>query len=298
MLPTVVQEPIQFPLPKGACDCHVHVFGPQVQYPYWNGRAYTPEDASESDLSQFHTQLGIERLVIVHPSPYGTDNLRTLDGLRYFKGQARGVAVIDEHNITLSQIQALHDAGFRGARLNLETAGMHQPKLASAKLHQTAKVIADFGWHIQIYSNLELISELKESILECAVPVVVDHFARIPADLGLQQKGLENIFELLASGQLWLKLSAPQRISDHPDGQPVTALARKLLQINPDRLVWGSDWPHSGAHPGVPRAKDNLEAFHPIDDGHALNRLAKWAQDPILIQKILVDNPTQLYQFD
>ncbi len=297
MLPNVNQETIQFTVPKGACDCHVHVFGPENKYPYAENRAYTPGDASEESLANLHQQIGIERLVIVHPSPYGVDNRRSQDGIAFFKQNARGVAVIDEDQMTSKHIEELHQSGFRGARLNLETAGMHEPKAAQEKFLKTAKLIANLGWHIQIYSNIGLIVQLKELILQGDIHVVLDHFARIPADLGLNQEGLKDIFELLESGKVWMKLSAPQRISNDPNSPAVTELARKLIQINPDRLVWGSDWPHSGAHHGVPRVKELTEPFHPIDDGHALNRFAGWAQDPITIKKILVDNPATLYQF-
>lgn len=297
MLPIVEQEKIQFTVPKDACDCHVHVFGPGSKYPYSDDRAYTPSDASEEDLAQLHKKIGIERLVIVHPSPYGVDNKRSQDGMTFFNQNARGVAVIEEDTISLQEITLLHQSGFRGARLNLETAGMHEPSAAKEKFLKTARLIQSMGWHVQIYSNIALIVQLKEVILQGDLPVVLDHFARIPADLGLNQEGLKDIFELLESGKVWMKMSAPQRISNNPDGQAVSDLARKLIQINPDRLVWGSDWPHSGAHPGVTRMKENIEPFHPIDDGHALNRFAGWAQDPKLIKKILVDNPAILYQF-
>jgi len=297
MLPKVEQEQIQFSIPKGACDCHVHVFGPESKYPYSEDRAYTPSDASEEDLAQLHQKIGIERLVIVHPSPYGVDNQRSQDGIAFFHQNARGVAVIEEDTISLQEIASLHQAGFRGARLNLETAGMHEPTAAKEKFIKTARLIQSMGWHVQLYSNVALIVQLKEVILQSDISVVLDHFARIPADLGLNQEGLKDIFELLESGKVWMKMSAPQRISNNPDGQAVTSLARKLIQINPDRLVWGSDWPHSGAHPGVPRVKESIEPFHPIDDGHALNRLAAWAQDSQMIKKILVDNPAILYQF-
>lgn len=297
MLPQVDQERIQFTVPKDACDCHVHVFGPKMKYPYSQDRAYTPSDASEKDLASLHQQIGIERLVIVHPSPYGVDNQRSQDGIAFFNKNARGVAVIDEDQTSLHEVERLHQVGFRGARLNLETAGMHEPAAAKEKFLKTAKLVGSMGWHIQIYSNIALIVQLKEVILQGDIPVVLDHFARIPADLGLDQEGLKDIFELLESGKVWMKLSAPQRISNHPDGPTVTLLARKLIEINPDRLVWGSDWPHSGAHPSVPRVKELIEPFHPIDDGHALNRFANWAQDSLTIKKILVDNPTSLYQF-
>ncbi len=297
MLSVTEQEKILFQLPVGACDCHTHIFGPSEQYPYWKDRTYTPADATIEELLQLHANLGIERLVIVHPSPYGADNRRSSDAIAIIGSQARGVAVIDETVITYQEIEKLHQVGFRGARLNLETAGVADPEFARNKLLNTAKLIKPFGWHVQIFSSLHIVTELATEIMRCEVPVVLDHFARIPVNDGLEQPRVLQLIKMLQEGNVWMKLSAPQRVSENPDSKEVTQLARLLIDTNSDRMVWGSDWPHSGAHYGKKRSKEEIEPFHLINDGHALNRLAQWAQTPQLIQKILSNNPAVLYDF-
>jgi predicted TIM-barrel fold metal-dependent hydrolase len=297
MHPIQQQEPLQFNVPTGACDCHTHVFGPADVYPYWVDRTYTPADASVAQLKQLHRSLGIDRVVVVHPSPYGSDNTRTLDALRELGPQSRGVAVLDEDTISQEQIADLHDAGFRGARLNLETVGITEPSIASNKLSKTAQLIEPFGWHIQIFSNLDLITALKHDLEGCKVPIVLDHFARIPIDAGIHQPKITELFEMMQSGNLWMKLSAPQRASSDPESSLMAELVHQLVSICPEHLVWGSDWPHSGAHYGRKRVKEEIEPFHAIDDGHALNRLFRWLGDAQLMQKILSDNPARLYDF-
>jgi predicted TIM-barrel fold metal-dependent hydrolase len=297
MLSIQEQEPIAFEMPPGACDCHTHIFGPEKQFPYWSERAYTPADASIAQIKQLHHHLGIERVVIVHPSPYGVDNSRSLEAIRELGNQARGVSVIDESKTTMQEIEKLHQAGFRGVRLNLETSGVEDPIFAKNKLVQTAKLIQSFGWHIQIYSNPQLVTQLSHEIIHCDVPVVLDHFARTSIDAGLDQPFILQLLEMLKSGNVWMKLSAPQRITDHPDSDLMAEFTNMLIGTNQDRLVWGSDWPHSGAQPGKKRVKEEIEPFHPINDGHALNRLNHWVRDPAILKKILSDNPAQLYDF-
>ena len=297
MLSIQEQEVIAFEMPRGACDCHTHIFGPEKQFPYWSERAYTPADASIAQLKQLHDRLGIERVVIVHPSPYGVDNSRSLEAIRELGNQARGVAVIDESITTMQEIEKLHQAGFRGVRLNLETSGVEDPIFAKNKLVQTAKLIQSFRWHIQIYSNPQLVTQLSHEIIHCDVPVVLDHFARTSIDAGLDQPFILQLFEMLKSGNVWMKLSAPQRITDHPDSDLMAEFTNMLIRTNQDRLVWGSDWPHSGAQPGKKRIKEEIEPFHLINDGHALNRLNHWVRDPAILKKILSDNPAQLYDF-
>jgi predicted TIM-barrel fold metal-dependent hydrolase len=298
MLTIQEQDLIQFPMPSGACDCHTHIFGPVDRYPYWSDRTYTPADASVEQLNLLHKALGIELVVIVHPSPYGTDNSRTLDALQELGSKARGVAVIDENTITYQQIEHLHQSGFRGARLNLETVGVSDPDIARVKLNKTAQMIKPFGWHIQIFSNLDLVTALKKDTIECVVPVVLDHFARMPIDGGMEQAKILDLFQMLQSGNLWMKLSAPQRTTSNPDSECMIELVQQLVKICPNQLVWGSDWPHSGAHYGKKRVKEEIEPFHLINDGHALNRLFNWVKDSHLMQKILTDNPSRLYDFN
>ena len=291
-----VHDAIDFAMPAMACDCHTHVFGPVAKYPLAASRVYTPAEASVADLlaHQRHLQLG--RVVIVQPSPYAADNACTVDALLEIGERARGVAVIDEAT-TDAELHAMHQAGVRGVRLNLETGGIHDPAFAARQLHWASARVAALGWHVQLYTRLALVAALRDVIASLPVPVVLDHFAGARAALGIGQAHFDPLLELLGAGKVWVKLSAPQRISSAADCQDAAAIALALAGANPDRLLWGSDWPHPGARPGVPRSVAAIEAFNPVNDGRALNRLADWLADEATLRKILVDNPAALYDF-
>ena len=285
-----------FAVPPAACDCHTHVFGPAADYPFWSGRAYTPGDASLEDLLSVHRALGIERVVIVHPSPYGANNVCTIDAVRRIGANARGVAVIDQHT-TDEELQSMHAAGVRGARANLETAGVSDPQAAADALHWTANRVAPLGWHVQTFTNLNVIAAVHGAIQRLATPLVVDHIGSARAELGVEQKGFAELLDLVASGKAYVKLSAAQRVSSAPDCADVEPLVQALVRANAGRMLWGSDWPHPGGNRYAAGALDTIEPFNQIDDGHALNRLACWVGDVGVMQKILVDNPASLYGF-
>ncbi len=283
-------------VPALACDCHVHVFGPAGRFPYAPGRAYTPGDASIAELQALHRALGIERVVIVQASPFGSDNACTLDALRRIGPCARGVAVIDA-NTTDAQLAGMHTAGVRGVRVNLETAGQHDPAAARRMLAEAAARVAPLGWHVQVFTSLAVITSLHDAILALPTTLVIDHFGRAPAALGAGGPGFDVLLSLVAIGKVYVKLSAPHRVSQALDCVDVAPLARALIAANPERMVWGSDWPHPGATPGVTRRPDVIEAFTPVDDGRALNRLDEWAGNAATLEKILVHNPARLYDF-
>ena len=283
-------------LPAGACDCHTHIFGPAHGYPWAEGRDYTPGDAGVADLLALQRGLGLERVVIVHPSPYGTDNRRTLDALAELgPACARGVAVIDPGSDDAA-LQRLHDAGVRGARVVLESGGRRDPTVAGPLLIETAKRVAPLGWHLQTYTRLPVILALSDLLMSLPVPLVIDHFGRVDAAAGLSQPGFDTLLSLVASGNAYVKLSAPHRISKRPDLDDVAPIARALIAANPDHVLWGSDWPHTGGGRGQ-RNRNAIEPFTAIDDGAVLDRLANWAGDATTLTRILVDNPARLYGF-
>ena len=292
----VTHDALNFAMPAEACDCHTHVFGPSANYPLSPERNYMPGDALVSDLLALHDGLHIARVVIVHPSPYGSDNACTLDALRVLGPRGRGVTVIDAHT-TDAQLRAMHEVGVRGIRLNLETSGIHDPDYAATQLRWATARVAPLGWHLQMFTNLHVMASLREVIETLDTPVVFDHFCLARAELGTSQPHFDSLLALLASGRVWLKLSAPHRVSQDPDGAAMTEMARTLIAHRPDRLVWGSDWPHPGGRPGQPRHRDQVEAFNPINDGHALNRLAAWVDDAATLRQILATNPARFYDF-
>lgn len=292
----VEQTPPKTMVPPGACDCHTHVFGPAASYPFSPGRTYTPGDASVQDLLALHALLGMQRVVIVHPSPYGMDNRCSVDAIRMLGARARGVAVIGEA-APAAELRELHEAGMRGVRVNLETFGPIDPEEAWRRLAATARLVAPFGWHVQIYTNLALIAAVGDRLLTLPTPLVIDHFGRAVAANGTGQPGFDRLLGLLTSGKAYVKLSGAHRISQRPGYTDAAPIAQALIAANPERLVWGTDWPHPGARPGQPRSLDEIEPFHAEDDGAALDRLAEWAGDAATLTRILVDNPARLYDF-
>jgi predicted TIM-barrel fold metal-dependent hydrolase len=290
----VAHTPPSFDVPPNACDCHTHIFGPAASYPFSSKRLYTPGDASIEDLTALHKELHIGRVVIVHPSPYGADNACTVDAVRRLgPARARGVAVIDDKTSD-HELSDMHAAGIRGVRVNLESYGENDPAVAGRHLQNAAARAASFGWHVQTFTNLGVLSALHDTILTLPTTLVVDHFGRPKAELDVKQEGLDALLTLLKSGKAYVKISAAYRISQIPGYPDAAAITRAMMDANIDRVVWGTDWPHPGATRRDPAA---IEPFRPEDDGAALNRLAGWTRDTTELQKILVDNPATLYQF-
>jgi predicted TIM-barrel fold metal-dependent hydrolase len=257
-----------------------------------------PHPVTVEDLVQFHDELGIDRAVIVQASPQGTDNTcltDTLDVLRAMGREARGVAVVKEETDERELLQ-LHEAGVRGLRVNLQTFGISTPETAAQRLRSTARMAAFMGWHVQIYTQLTVVSALAETIASLDVPVVVDHYGLAHSAHGVEQQGFSALLNLLDGGNVYVKLSAPYRIIDHPLGDDGRAIARALIERNIDRMLWGTDWPHTNPPPGVPRPRHHPEALKLVDDGHQLNIFARWTSAEER-QKIMVDNAARLYEF-
>jgi predicted TIM-barrel fold metal-dependent hydrolase len=188
----------------------------------------------------------------------------------------------------------MHAAGVRGVRVNLESYGESDPAVARRHLQHAAERVAPLGWHVQTYTNLAILAALHDTILKLPTTLVIDHFGRPQAALGITQSGFEQFLALLRSGKIYVKISAPYRISQQPHYSDAAPIARAIIAANPDRIVWGSDWPHPGAAKRDPAV---IEPFRPEDNGQALNRLAEWTKDRTEVQKILVDNPARLYKF-
>ncbi len=288
----------QFNVPAGATDCHVHVFGPGNRFPWSPTRVYTPGDASVESLLAHQEALGLSRVVIVHPSPYGTDNACSIDAIQRLGNRARGVAVIDPAAITDAELLAFNAGGMRGVRANLQTAGVFDPDVCWDTLRQLRDRISPIGWHLQTFTNLAVIEALHGKLEALGVMLVVDHFGGAKAALGVKQPGFAALLSLAAKGQAYVKLSGAYRVSEQHDAADAAPLAHALIEANPDRMLWGSDWPHPGGSRHEGKARDAIEPFHEIDDGAALNRLHRWVGgDATLLRRILVDNPARLYGY-
>lgn len=297
----IQQSSVNFPVPAGACDCHIHIIPEPERYPFWAGRTYTPEVSSVSASIAVHRAIGIDRAVIVHPSFYGADMRATMYGLKELGAAARAVAVIDDKTTT-RELDDMHRAGVRGVRLNFQTFAMAgQPtdvEAARRLFHKTLAQIQGRPWHIQLFTNMAVIEALQDDIRSSPLPVSVDHFGMAPATLGIQQTGFPTLLSLVKAGKTYVKISGAYRVSSLPnDYSDVAPLAKALISANPKRILWGSDWPHPpgvappGHSPTVPAAMLD------IDNARLLNLVGLWAPDAALRKAILVDNPRQLYDF-
>ena len=289
--------PVNFDLPAGACDCHTHIHGDPAKFPFFSGRVYTPEPASPEEMAALHKALHIERVVIVTPSVYGTDNSATLFGIKARGAAARGVAVIDDKTPE-ADLDAMAQAGIRGIRLNLATGGTNDPNVGRARLQAGIERVKARGWHVQLYTSLAMITALKDAFAASPVPIVFDHFGGAQATLGVEQPGFSDLLDLVKSGKAYVKISGAYRASklgpDFPDAAP---LARALIAANSDRIIWGTDWPHPDSVTPPGRKATEVTPLFQIDDGRLLNQLPVWAPDAATRKKILVDNPVRLYGF-
>ena len=291
-------NPPRATLPPRSCDCHVHVFDP-ARFPYAPLRTYTPGAATVADLLTFERIVGMERVVLVQPSGYGTDNRCLLDGLRQLGlHRARGVAVVDPLGITPAQVDALHAAGVRSLRLNLEVRGEHRPDEARAALRQGLEVAPGVRWSVQLHAGLPVIEALAEHIRQARTPIVLDHFAGLKAERGTAQPGFATLLSLLRDdAPLYVKLSAPYRASRHPQYADLAPFVHALVEAAPHRLLWASDWPHTGSSASRSGDLSRIEPFRAIDAGHVLDLLWQWIPDAQAREHVMVRNPARLYGF-
>jgi 2-pyrone-4,6-dicarboxylate lactonase len=272
-----------FQVPAGAVDAHCHVFGPQAQFPFAPERKYTPCDASKDQLFALRDFLGFSRNVVVQATCHGNDNRALVDALANSQGRARGVASVGR-NVTDKELQDMHAAGVRGVRFNfLKRLVDFTPKEV---LMEIAGRIAPFGWHVVVYFEAQDLPELWDFFTSLPTVVVVDHMGRPDVAKPVDGPGFELFIRLLRQHpNVWSKVSCPERLSKSgpPDYTDVVPFARRIVETFPDRVLWGTDWPHP-----------NLKGHMP-DDGKLVDFLPKIAVTPELQRKLLVDNPMRLY---
>jgi predicted TIM-barrel fold metal-dependent hydrolase len=289
---------VNFNVPAGACDCHTHIHGDPEKFPFFAGRVYTPETALPEEMAALHKSLHMQRVVIVTPSVYGTDNAATLYGMKARGKDARGVAVIDEKTPE-SELDAMNSAGIRGIRLNLATGGISDPAVAGQRLQTGIDRVKGRNWHVQVYTQLKMISALKSQFAASPIPIVFDHFAGAQAELGTAQPGFGDVLDLVKNGKVYVKISGAYRASKAaPDYADVIPFAKALIAANADRIVWGTDWPHPDSVTPAGKKPTDVTPLLQIEDGWLLNQLPVWAPDAAIREKILVTNPARLYGFD
>ncbi|MFH9298970.1 amidohydrolase family protein [Streptomyces sp. NPDC017520] len=280
----------RFRLPEGAVDAHCHVFGPGAEFPYAPERKYTPCDASKGQLFALRDHLGFTRNVIVQATCHGADNRALADALRASKGTARGVATV-RPDVSDEELRELHEAGVRGVRFNFVK------RLVDAAPRQVlldvAERIAPLGWHVVVYFEASDLPDLRDFFLSIPVPLVVDHMGRPDVTKDPDEPEFQAFLNFLrARPDVWCKVTCPERLT--VDGRPaldgeqeayrdVVPFARRVVEEFPDRVLWGTDWPHP-----------NLVSHMP-DDGLLVDFIPHIAPTPELRHKLLVDNPTRLY---
>jgi predicted TIM-barrel fold metal-dependent hydrolase len=242
--------------------------------------------------------LHMDRVVVVQPSVYGTDNRCTVDAVRELGRRARGVAVVDSNTPDVA-LDEMARAGIRGLRLNLSQAGVGDPAVALERFRTAAERAKALNWHIQLNTSLKVIDAIRPQLLASPVPLVIDHFGGAAASAGVQQPGFDALVALVKSGQAYVKVSgAADSVSTRsPDYPDVLPLARALVAANPQRILWGSNWPHPDSRSVPGRKNTDIAPLMHTDDGQVLNLLAVWVPDAAVRRMILVDNPAALYGF-
>lgn len=281
---TEVTKPGQA-LPRGACDCHFHIFEAATQdgqdFPLAEPRSYTPSPATLDAYRAMAGALGIERAVLVHPSVYGRDHSSFVHWLSLCRDWMRGVAVVHP-DTSQSEIERWHTLGARGTRCN----ALFDGGVAANELPGIVERVREFGWHLQVLMDVDRDPGQVLDMAELGVPLVVDHCGHVPATRAMGSRGFINLLSLVREGRAWVKLSGLYRLTPQRSGfHDTRPLVEALLRANPSQLVWGSDWPHPAIAPPM------------VDDGHLVQALLDVCSTAEL-QQVLVDNPTRLYWSD
>lgn len=270
-------------VPPNACDCHIHILSTRYPAsPHWKGQPVMDSDVAA--YRQVQARLGTRRAVVVTPSTYGTDNRPTLAGVAQFGPSARAVVVVDL-DVTEAELRTMADQGAVGIRVNFGTPQPWGPTTAE-RLETMARKVAPLGWHVQIYATGDKIVELEPVLQRLPTPLVIDHLARLPPDQGANHPATAVVRRLLDGGRTWMKLSGAylNSVSGPPAYADATAVAKVFAAAAPERMVWGSDWPHRGEK-------------HLPDDARLLDLLAEWVPDDRARARVLTDNPAKLYGF-
>jgi 2-pyrone-4,6-dicarboxylate lactonase len=275
----------RFSVPPLSCDCHIHVFEGD-RYPYAARRGYTPPDAPLSSLLQLHRTLGMERAVLTQASVHGGDNRAVLEGAASDPQRFRAVVALDG-SVQDSELRRMHDAGARGIRVNLVDKG-GMTFASFDELRAVAERIAPLGWHVEFLVHVDQTPELLDLARALPTDIVVGHLGYTPTERGLDSPGYRQFLELVGEGRCWVKLTGPYRITatSLPPYADVAPFAAALVARRPDRMLWGSDWPHVMCKVPMP------------NDGDLLDILGDWVPDERTREAILVHNPARLYGFD
>ena len=269
-----------FKLPPGATDAHCHVFGPGAVFPYAPNRRYTPSDAPKEMLRALHDHLGVSRAVIVQASCHGTDNRAMMDCLAWDPKRYRGVAIVDD-TFTDADYDKMHAAGVRGVRFNFIKHLGGTPDMDV--FYKVIDRIKDRGWHVVLHLGGPDIIPNLETIRKLPLTFVIDHMGRVPARDGLDQPPFKALMELAKLNNCWIKVCGAERI-DFPPYDKAVPIARHILETIPDKVMWGTDFPHPNAS-------------HEADEADLVDLVPQFAPEADLQRRVLIDNPARLYDF-
>ena len=271
-----------FEVPPGACDSHIHVFEPGDLYPHVDKPHYTLPDGPLVKLDQMAAFLGLDHYVIVQPSFYGTDNRCMLDALDKAGAKARGVAMVDDH-VTDAQLRDMHKRGVRALRLDLFLRSTLPTTEIVQYIKRSIARTKALGWHVQFYTPGWVVRDLIPFLGDLDADFVIDHMGYMLESDGLTRRDFDRLLATLKAGRGWMKLSGPYRLAKDGNYERLRPLARAIVEELPDRVIWGSDWPH------IP---DGTR-----DTGGLLNLLADWIPEADARRRILADNPARLFGF-
>jgi len=284
-------------LPDHAADCHMHVFGPFERFPLAAERAYNVAEAPLEAHERMKLQVGLERTVLVQASGYGEDNRAMLAALARIGARARAVAVLDPRTPP-RELETLHAAGVCGVRLNLVTLASRHSGDSAQLIVEYERMLAPLGWHLQVFADGATLHSLEPTLQRCAVNVVIDHMGLPDAAAGIGQPGFQAVLRLLAARHVWVKLAGADRIT-RASGRLRDAIPfiRALTAAAPERLVWGSDWPHIGFHSRQQVRGDMVLPYRELDAGELLDLLIEAVPDAATRRAVFSDNPARLYGF-
>ncbi len=273
----------KFQPPPGACDAHCHIFGPGAVYPYAADRSYTPPDAPLARFKELQTTLGLSRAVLVNASCHGTDNTVILDAIAQSGGSYRGVANVGG-SISDAELAQLNDGGIRGIRFNFVQHLGGTPDMDV--FHDLVERIVPLGWHVVLHFDAADLLQFGDMLRSLPVPFIIDHMGRVPTRDGLDQKPFAILLDTARMDNCWIKICGAERISSvGPPFTDAVPFAQAVLEVAPDRTLWGTDWPH----PNIKR--------HMPNDGDLVDLIPLFVPDAELQRRVLVDNPHRLYGF-
>jgi 2-pyrone-4,6-dicarboxylate lactonase len=272
-------------MPARACDTHMHAFGPPDLYPSVTTPRYDHPGGGLRQYASVAAALAIERMVFVQPSFYGTDNSFLVEALKKVGAPARGVVILPDTAVAPNMLEELHETGVRGLRIDFFR--MHDLGVAKSEylqaLRRAAGLARSIGWHVELYSPGVVLRDLAEHLPEIGVAVSVNHMGYMKSGHGVTDTDFRRFVETVKSGRIWVKLTAPYRLSSDTNWQVADDMARALVEAAPERMLWGTDWPH------IPDCR--------LDTGALLDRLVRWCPEEVLRTRILVDNPAHLYDY-